>query len=75
MRDDGLRKGNSVVSYRLSAVSQSPRDGQRCDGGGFGAKDGFAEGGGNPVRAREELQLVFGPAAFGADGESERLCG
>ena len=42
-------------------------DGDRGDGGGFGAENARAEGDGSPLMLAEERHLFGAPAAFGAD--------
>ena len=43
------------------------------DGGSFCAEDGRTERSGNPVLLLKQVEFIFRPAAFGADGENRFL--
>lgn len=62
-----------LVEVRRGLAEVCTRDGQSGDGGSLGAKDSWPQSDGLPGLLGEELKFFGGPAAFGADCESD-LC-
>src|SRR5215469_5375735 len=74
-----LAIGSSIADPVVDVMCESSQDRLRNrqggDGGGFGAKDGRTQRGGNPACGGEGGDFVVGPAAFGANRERNRLAG
>jgi len=58
------------IMHRKSERGQhGGRNGQRGDGGGFGAEDGISQRSGNPSGLLKGLDFVIGPSTFRTDGQ------
>src|SRR5580692_12402129 len=77
----GLRIPPGAERRRSPGCEKSERghggnhDGDRGYSGGFGAENCVSERSGNPSGLLKGLELVVGPSAFGADGESNSVPG